>query len=82
MCDNYKTLSLINHIGKVLEKIIQFRLHKYCEDMKYLPESQNGFRNGSSTIDSLLVSRFLSSSARKRGVNLYKCFIDLTKAYD
>jgi hypothetical protein len=30
----------------------------------------------------LLVSRLSSSSARKRGVNLYKCFIDLTKAYD
>jgi hypothetical protein len=82
VCDNYRTFSLINHIGKVLEKTIQFRLNEYCEDMKCLPESQNGFRNGRSTIDSLLVSRLLSSSARKRGFNLYKCFIDLTKAYD
>jgi hypothetical protein len=50
--------------------------------MKCLTESQNGFRNERSTIDSLLASRLLSSSARKRGVNFYKCFIDLTKAYD
>ena len=81
-CDNYRTLSLINHIGKVLEKMIQFRLEKYCEDLKILPESQNGFRRDRSTIDAMFVSRLLSSAAREKFTNIYKLFVDLTKAYD
>jgi hypothetical protein len=31
-CDDYRTLSLINHMGKVLEKMIQIRLSHYCEN--------------------------------------------------
>lgn len=82
LCDNYRTLSLINHIGKVLEKMIQFRLGGYCERIKCLPESQNGFRSDRSTVDAMFVSRLLASSAREKVNNLYKCFVDLTKAYD
>ena len=81
-CDNYRTLSLINHMGKVLEKMIQIRLSKYCEDNGILPESQNGFRNDRSTVDAMFVSRLLASSARKKMINIYKVFVDLTKAYD
>jgi hypothetical protein len=33
-------------------------------------------------VDALLVSRVLASSALERGLKLFKCFIDLTKAYD
>ena len=82
ICDNYRTLSLINHIGKVLEKMIQFRLGMYCESIGCLPESQNGFRSDRSTVDAMFVSRLLATSAREKNVSVFKCFIDLTKAYD
>jgi hypothetical protein len=81
-CDNYRTLSLINHMGKVLEKMIQNRLSHYCESNGCLPESQNGFRNDRSTVDAMFVSRLLASSAREKMINIYKVFVDLTKAYD
>jgi hypothetical protein len=44
-CNNWRTLSLINHIGKMLERMIMVRLNKAAEDNGWLPESQNGFRN-------------------------------------
>ena len=66
VCDNYRTLSLINHLGKILEKMIQFRLEKHCEAIECLPESQNGFRADRSTVDSMFVSRLLASSAREK----------------
>jgi hypothetical protein len=81
-CDNYRTLSLINHMGKVLEKMIQIRLSFYCENNHCLPESQNGFRNDRSTVDAMFISRLLASSAREKMINIYKVFVDLTKAYD
>jgi hypothetical protein len=81
-CDNYRTLSLINHMGKALEKMIQIRLSHYCENNGCLSESQNGFRNDRSTVDAMFISRLLASSAREKMINIYKVFVDLTKAYD
>jgi len=73
---------LINHIGKVLEKMIQYRLGAYCEVIQCLPESQNGFRSDRSTVDAMFVSRLLSTSAREKLISIFQCFVDLTKAYD
>ena len=44
-CNNWRTLSLINHIGKMLERMIMVRLNNAAEDNGWGPESQNGFRN-------------------------------------
>ena len=81
-CDNYRTLSLISHMGKVLERMILNRLNVIAESKNWLPESQNGFRNGRSTIDSLFCSRLVSSYCREKCTATYYTFIDLTKAYD
>ena len=81
MCSNYRGLSLILHEGKLLEKVIEYVLLPYLEKF-CIPESQNGFRSGRSTIDSIFCSKLLSFYCREKGVVLFKCFIDLEKAYD
>jgi hypothetical protein len=82
-CNNYRGLSLISHLGKVLERLIQNRLMRYVEDdIRFLPESQNGFRSGRSTVDSIFCSRLISSYCRDKHLVCIKCFVDLTKAYD
>jgi endonuclease/exonuclease/phosphatase family metal-dependent hydrolase len=84
VCDNYRGLSLIAHHGKALERAIQNRLDSYVESVTrmWVPESQCGFRVLRSTIDVMFVSRLISSLAVERGVPLFKCFVDLKKAYD
>ena len=83
ICDNFRGISLINVIGKILERVIQNRMVIYCENTPgILPTSQFGFRAGRSTQDCMFMSRMISSSAREMNLPLYKCFIDLTKAYD
>jgi hypothetical protein len=83
ICDNYRGISLINHWGKVLERLIQNRLLPYVLGLEgCIPESQCGFLPGRSTSDAIIVSRILASNALERGLKLFKCFIDLTKAYD
>ena len=81
-CDNYRGLSLITHVGKALERVIQNRLVVYAELLNWIPESQCGFRSERGTVDVILVSRYLSSLVVEKGMKLYKCFVDLTKAYD
>jgi hypothetical protein len=81
-CNNYRTLSLINHVGKILEKLINKRLNGHAECTDLLPESQNGFRVDRGTTDAMLVSRVATSLCKEMGMSLIKCFVDLTKAYD
>lgn len=81
-CNNYRTLSLINHVGKILEKLVNKRLNSHAEGTELLPESQNGFRADRGTTDAMMVSRVVTSLCKERGMSLIKCFVDLTKAYD
>ena len=43
-CGNYKGLSLVEHAGTVLLKIIARHLSEYCKRVEILPEEQSGFR--------------------------------------
>jgi Reverse transcriptase (RNA-dependent DNA polymerase) len=81
-CNNYRTLSLITHMGKVLERMILNRLNIVAEENDWLPESQNGFRNGRGAVDSLICCRLLSKYCRENCLPCYIAFVDLTKAYD
>ena len=80
-CDNYRGLSLASHLGKVLEKLIRLRIWT-AVDSFCIPTNQFGFRRGKSTIDAILTNRVLSADAKTKNIPLYKCYIDLTKAYD
>ena len=81
-CNNYRGISLLSHVGKVLAKTITNRLSAFCEANEILPEEQCGFRPGRSTVCMLFVVRRLQELGRRRRIPLYMCFIDLQKAYD
>ena len=50
-CQNYRTISLISHPGKVMLKIILNRLKLQAE--KIIAEEQAGFRTGRSTTEQI-----------------------------
>lgn len=81
-CNNYRTLSLINHIGKMLERMVMSRLTKIAEEKGWNPESQNGFRNKRGTVDSLYCLRLVNTYCRENKRPCFIAFVDLTKAYD
>ena len=49
LINNYRPISLLPVISKVLEKIIANQLSKYFEDNKLFNDNQYGFRTGLST---------------------------------
>ena len=42
-CGDYRGISLVSHVGKVLLKVVARRLSAYCEAKGLLPEEQCGF---------------------------------------
>jgi hypothetical protein len=81
-CDNYRGISLMNHLGKVLERIILNRLAPFAEASGIIPDYQYGFMKDRSTTDGILTCRVIQDSCRSQNLPLYMCFIDLKKAYD
>jgi hypothetical protein len=79
-CSNYRTISLINHTGKVLLKVLLNRLKSHLDP--YLSEEQAGFRKDRSTVHQILTLRLLAEKAKRQGKKVYNCFIDFQKAFD
>jgi len=55
VCDNWRGISLLDVVGKVLGRVIQDKLKMIAEDV--LPDSQCGFRTGRGCIDMIFVAR-------------------------
>ena len=62
-CQNYCTVALISHTGKVMLKILQARLQQYanCE----LPDVQAGFKNSRGTKDQIANIHWIIKKARE-----------------
>eukprot|EP00903_Cladosiphon_okamuranus_P020550 g18862.t1 len=80
-CNNFRGISVLSHVGKVLAEIVTHRLGAFCEADDILPEEQCGFRPGRSMVCMLFVVRRLQKLGRRRRIPLYMCFIDPQKAY-
>ena len=80
--NNYRGISLLSHLGKLLERLIYNRLNKFSEKNNWVPNSQNGFRNKRSTVDSIFISNMISSLCKENNLHVYKIYMDLVKAYD
>jgi len=79
---NYRTLSLLSHIGKGLDKATSVRLMKHFELNGFFPDTQNGFRSKRSTVDSIFISQMVTAACIEKNLNCYKAFLDFVKAYD
>jgi hypothetical protein len=80
--NNYRPISLISNISKILEKLVKTCLVSYLDNNNILSSNQYGFRSGKNTEDafyelSKFVSRNLDANKKCLGV-----FLDLAKAFD
>ena len=82
LVSNYRPISLLSLVSKVLERIVHNRVSKYLSTNSLLSNQQFGFRAGSSTQEALLTIindwHQLLSSNRQIGV----VFLDVKKAFD
>lgn len=80
--NNYRPISVLPSISKILEKILNKRLINFLHKYNILSSSQYGFRQGLSTQDAVIA---LTNDIVREVDKGYKCitvFLDLKKAFD
>ena len=82
VCGDLRPISILPLPGRLLEKIINFRITQHLENTKYLIDQQNGFRANRSTTKcvSILIDRLLK--ALDNGQYAVTVFLDFKKAFD
>lgn len=79
---NYRPISLISNLAKVLEKLIHFRLTDFITECNIINERQFGFLKNKSTSDAhadLIQNIYDNLNSDKRTI---VTFLDLAKAFD
>jgi hypothetical protein len=79
---NYRPISLLPAISKILEKVVHHRLYGFCKSQGLLYENQFGFRPQHSTTDA--IAKFTAHITRSNVDKLTSLavFLDLSKAFD
>ena len=80
MCTEYRTLSLMSHILKILLKIILNRNRQKIE--AEISELQSGFMSGKGTREGIFNMRMICERYIEVNKDVYACFIDYEKAFD
>jgi hypothetical protein len=78
-CSDHRTISLIAHTAKIVEKILRRRIKKKIEDV--FGEDQFGFKRGKGTRDAIRLLRIILERTLEIDEELSVCFIDWQKVF-
>ena len=81
-CNNYRPISLLSNIGKLIEKLLHKRLYFFLDQSKCLFDSQFGFRPHHSTNHALITITEHIRSALDKSNFTCGVFLDFQKAFD
>lgn len=79
---NYRPISLLPIISKILEKVVHHRLTKFLDKNNVLYSGQYGFRKHRSTNDAILDLTGNVVDALDKGMFTIGVFLDMSKAFD
>ena len=81
--DNYRGISLISCLYKLLTAVVNKRLEKFCKENEILPENALGFVAGNRTSDAHIILHYLTQEyCHRNNKKLFSCFVDFSKAFD
>jgi len=79
---NYRPISILTSISKVLEKAVNIQFYKHCSKHNILVEEQFGFRNKLATTDAIFKLINETQVALNDKITVGGIFCDLEKAFD
>ena len=81
--DNYRPISCLPLMWKVLTGIVADQIYTYMEERELFPDEQKGCKKKArGTKDQLLIDKTIIKSCKRRHTNLSIAWIDYRKAYD
>ena len=80
LCDEFRTISLMSHLTKILLKIVSQRMKSKI--MQEIDVCQYGFRADCGTRNVVFILKVLSQRSIQMQTDIYLCFVDYTKAFD
>lgn len=80
--ENYRPISVLTTLSKILEKILNNRLTKYLDAFSIISNNQFGFRRGKSTEDAVLNLTNTIVNNHNSKLKTIGIFLDLSKAFD
>ena len=82
LTSNYRPISLLSNLNKILEKIMHKRIYLFLEKYELLYDLQFGFRTGYSTSHALIHMTETIRAALDAGYVTCGIFVDFQKAFD
>ena len=79
-CEQHRTISIINHITKIILKVITERIRSRIRPE--IAEEQFGFVTNSRTTNAIFTLNRIIENAIQLQKNVYLCFVDYQKAFD
>ena len=80
--NNYRPISLLSCVGKILEKIVFKHVFNYLRDHALITLCQSGFIPGDSTVNQLAQIYHLLYKALDEKKDMRIVFLDISKAFD
>jgi hypothetical protein len=78
----YKVISLLNCLGKVVEKVAATALSRLCEEKELLHPGQFGYRKQRSAIDAVAKLIYTTEKAWGKKKHLEALFLDVKGAFN
>ena len=82
MAANYRPISLTNHLGKLLEKVVRQDIIDHLDRNGLWDNRQHGSRAGRSTVSQLLDHYDTILETMETGQNMDTIYLDFSKAFD
>lgn len=79
---NYRPISVLSVVSKILEKLINYRLVQFLDKYNLIADNQFGFIKGKSTEDATLLLTETISKHLDKNEKVIGVFLDLSKAFD
>jgi Reverse transcriptase (RNA-dependent DNA polymerase) len=82
LLNNYRPISVLNNISKLIEKCIKHRLYSFMEYFRLFSPNQNGFRKCMGTSDAIMKFTEKIHKEIDNNKKTLAIFLDLAKAFD
>ena len=82
LINNYRPISILPYISKVLEKLIHHRLMEHLDRHKIIHQNQFGFQKNKSTYMPILLLQDMITKAFEDGDLALGLYLDIKKAFD